>query len=180
MVDGKAPLAYSLTARVLHWITALLVLVLLPLGVVIANEWGGRLQDALYNLHRSIGATVLLLVIVRLGYRLTHPPLPLPDDISPMQRTAALTTHRTLYGLLIVQPLVGWLATSAYGASIRVFGLFELPPIWYQQRALSDQLFVVHSALAVIIACLVATHVGAALHHHFVRRDCVLMRMITG
>ena len=179
MVDGKPP-AYSLTARVLHWTTALLVLLLLALGVVIANEWGGRLQDPLYNLHRSIGATVLLLVIVRLGYRLTHPPLPLPDEISPLQRTAALATHWALYALLIVQPLVGWLATSAYGAPIWVFGLFQLPPIWHQDRALSDRLFVVHGALAIVILCLVVAHVSAALHHHFVRRDRVLMRMITG
>jgi cytochrome b561 len=180
MVDGKAPPAYSPTARVLHWTTATLVLILLVLGVVIVNEWGGRLQDPLFDLHRSIGATVLLLVIVRLGYRLTHPPPPLPDDISPLQRTAALVTHWALYALLIAQPLVGWLATSAYGAPIRVFGLFQLPPIWHQDRALSDRLFVVHRAIAVIIVCLVVAHVGAALHHHFVRRDRVLMRMITG
>ena len=179
MVDGKAP-AYSLTARVLHWTTALLVLILLALGVVIANEWGGRLQDPLYDLHRSIGATVLLLVIVRLGYRLTHPPLRLPDDIPPLQQSAARVTHWALYALLIVQPLVGWLATSAYGAPISVFGLFVLPPIWHQDRPLSEQLFVVHGAIAVVILCLVVAHVGAALHHHFVRRDRVLMRMITG
>src|SRR5262245_52706130 len=98
MVDGKATLASSLTARVLHCLPAALVLILLVLGVVIVNEWGGRLQDPLYDLHRSIGATVLLLIIVRLGYRLTHPPLPLPDDISPLQRTAAHATHWALYG----------------------------------------------------------------------------------
>jgi cytochrome b561 len=182
MIDDRATPAYSMTARVLHWITAVLVLILLPLGVVIVNEWGGRgpLGDALYNLHRSIGATVLALVIVRLGYRLTHPPLPLPDDIPPIQRSAAHATHWALYGLLIVQPLVGWAATSAYGAPIMVFGLFELPPIWHQDRALSDRLFTVHGAIAIIIVCLVAAHVGAALHHHFVRKDRVLMRMITG
>jgi cytochrome b561 len=180
MIDGQAPPAYSVIARALHWITALLVLILLALGVAIANEWGGPLQDLLFDLHRSIGTTVLALVIVRLGYRLTHPPLPLPHDISPLQRTAAQATHWALYGLLIVQPLVGWVATSAYGAPIWVFGLFELPPIWHQDRAFSDGLFVVHRVIAIIIACLVAAHVSAALHHHFVRRDRVLMRMITG
>jgi cytochrome b561 len=180
MTDGKAPPAYSLTARALHWITAVLVLILLPLGIVIANNWGGSLQDPLYNLHRSIGATIIVLFVVRLGYRLTHPPLPLPDDIPPIQRFAAHTTHWALYGLLIVQGVVGWVATSAYRAPIVVFGLFELPPIWPEDRAFSDRLFAVHGLLAILIACLAAAHIGAALYHHFVRKDRVLMRMITG
>ena len=180
MTDGKAPPAYSLTARALHWITAVLVLILLPLGIVIANNWGGSLQDPLYNLHRSIGATIIVLFVVRLGYRLTHPPLPLPDDIPPIQRFAAHATHWALYGLLIVQAFIGWVATSAYRAPIVVFGLFELPPIWPEDRAFSDRLFAVHGLLAILIACLAAAHIGAALYHHFVRKDRVLMRMITG
>src|SRR2546430_8177065 len=96
MINSTEPRAYSLTARVLHWSTAILVLTVLPLGVVIGNEWGGPLQDQLYDLHRSIGATILLLVVVRLGYRLTHPPLPLPDHIPPSQRFAAQATHCAL------------------------------------------------------------------------------------
>src|SRR5260221_408381 len=103
-IDGTPSAAYSLTARALHWITAALVLTTIPLGVVIVNEWGGPLQDPLYDLHRSIGALLILVIIVRLGYRLTHPPLPLPDDIPPMQRVAARATHWALYGLLVVQP----------------------------------------------------------------------------
>ena len=180
MTDRTAPPAYSLTARALHWITAALVLTTIPLGVVIVNEWGGPLQDPLYDLHRSIGALLILVIMVRLGYRLTHPPLPLPDDIPPVQRLAARATHWVLYGLLVVQPFIGWAATSAYGAQIVVFGLFELPPILSQDRVLSDRLFVVHALIGAAIAGLVAMHIGAALYHHFVRRDRVLMRMITG
>jgi cytochrome b561 len=179
-IDDTPSSAYSLTARALHWITAALVLTTIPVGVVIVNEWGGPLQDPLYDLHRSIGALLILVIMVRLGYRLTHPPLPLPDDIPPVQRLAARATHWALYGLLVVQPFVGWAATSAYGAQIVVFGLFELPPILCQDRALSDRLFVVHALIGAAIACLVAMHIGAALYHHFVRGDRVLMRMITG
>src|SRR5258708_1504332 len=180
MTDGMAPPAYSLTARALHWITAVLVLVLLPLGLVIANNWGGSLQDFLYDMHRSVGTTIIVLLFVRLGYGLPHPPLPLPDDIPPIQRFAAQATHWALYGLLIVQPFIGWMATSAYRAPIVIFGLFELPPIWHENRAFSDRLFAVHGLVAILIAGLAAAHIGAALHHHFVRKDRVLMRMITG
>jgi cytochrome b561 len=172
--------AYTLTARVLHWITAVLVLAMIPLGVVIANEWGGSAQNALYDLHRSIGVTIIPLVILRIIYRWTHPPLPLPADIVAMQRLAAHATHWGLYVLHIVQPFIGWIATAAYRAPIIVFGLFELPPIWAENRAFSEQLFYIHTLIGIAIGCLVAAHIGAALHHHFVRRDRVLLRMITG
>jgi cytochrome b561 len=180
MSEGITPIAYSMTARVLHWLTAALVLTLLPLGLVIANKWGGPLQDPLYDLHRSIGAVVIPLVILRLGYRLTHPPLPLPADVPLFQQAAAHATHWALYALLMVQPFVGWVATSAFPAPIMVFGLFQLPSIWPQDRALSDRLFVVHALIAATIAGLVAVHIGAAVYHQFVRRDRVLMRMISG
>jgi cytochrome b561 len=79
-----------------------------------------------------------------------------------------------------VQPFVGWIATSAYPAPITVFGWLELPPIWFENRELSDRLFSFHRWIGIAIACLVAAHVAAALHHHFARKDRVLMRMITG
>jgi cytochrome b561 len=106
--------AYTMTARVLHWTTAFLILSMIPLGIVIANEWGGSAQDFLYDLHRSIGAAIIPLIFLRLIYRWTHPPLPLPDDIPELQRLAAHATHWGLYALLIVQPFTGWIATSAY------------------------------------------------------------------
>ena len=141
-----------MTARVLHWLVAALVLIMIPLGIIIANEWGGPLQEPLYNLHKSIGAVLLPLVLVRLIYRLTHPPLPLPADIPAIQQLAAHATHWTLYALLIVQPVIGWIATSAYPAPLPIFGLFELPRVWPENRALSERLFGVHRWMGIAIA----------------------------
>jgi cytochrome b561 len=174
MSDSKAP-AYSLMARALHWFTAVLVLSTIPIGVLMVDVSEGPLQDLLYDLHRSIGVVIIPLLVIRLGYRLTHSPLPLPDDIPPIQQFVAHATHWGLYALLIVQPFVGWVATSAYGAPIVVFGFFQLPPIWPQDQPFSDRLFVVHQLIG-----LAAAHIGAALYHHFVRKDGVLMRMING
>jgi len=176
----EAAPAYTITARILHWVTASLILFMLPLGLVIANDWGGPLQDQLYDLHRSIGALIIPIILARVVYRFGHPPAPLPDDIPVIQQLAANATHWALYALLIVQPFVGWIGTSAYPATIVVFGLFELPPIWHEDRALSDRLLLVHAVIGLTIACLVAAHIGAALHHHFVRKDRVLMRMVSG
>ena len=76
-----------------------------------------------------------------------------------------------------MQPILGWFGTSAFPERIIVFGLFELPPIWPPDRAFSDQVFVVHRAIGYLIALLIVAHVGAALYHHLVRRDDVLLRM---
>ena len=172
--------AYNVTARVLHWLVAALVLPMIALGIIIANEWGGPVQQPLYDLHKSIGALLLPIIVVRLVYRLAHPPLPLPADIPALQQFAAHATHWTLYGLLIVQPVVGLIATSAYPAPLPMFGLFELPHVWPENRPLSERLFALHRWLGIAIAAVAAIHIGAALQHHFVRRDRVLMRMLTG
>src|SRR5262245_33156907 len=174
-----AAAGYTATARVLHWITAVLVLGMIVVGFIIANEWGGPLQEWLYNLHKSTGAVLIPIILARVIYRWTHPPAPLPADIPQLQQSAAHATHYALYGLLVVQPFIGWIATSAYPAPVPIYGLFNLPPIWPANRALSDQLFVVHRAIGIAIAVVAAMHIGAALYHHFVRRDRVLMRMVT-
>jgi cytochrome b561 len=179
VAPAAAP-AYTLTARLLHWVTAAGILLMLPLGWASANEWGGTWQDWIYDGHRSIGAALIPLIVVRILYRLTHPPLPLPAAIPALERFAAAGTHCALYALLLAQPLIGWIATSAYPAPIPVFGLFELPPIAPADRVLSDRLFALHAGVGIAIAVLVALHVGAACRHHFFRKDRVLLRMLKG
>lgn len=176
---ASAP-AYTMTARVLHWVMAILILSMIPLGLVIANDWGGPLQDFLYDLHRSLGTLIIPLIFLRLIYRWANPPSPLPDDIPALQQLAANATHWCLYALVLVQPIIGWIATSAYRAPIKVLGWFELPPIWPENRPFSEQMFSIHGLIGTVIAGLVAIHIGGALFHHFVRKDGVLMRIITG
>jgi cytochrome b561 len=171
---------YGFTARALHWITAVIVIGMIPAGIYMANANPGPTQDLLFDLHRSFGVVLLPIVLARLVYRFTHPPPPLPSDIPAIQRGAAHAVHYALYALLIVQPIVGWIATSAYRAPILVFWLFVLPPIWPVDRAFSDRMFLVHRALGITIAILALMHIAAALYHHFVRRDAVLLRMLRG
>jgi cytochrome b561 len=174
----RAYTPYALTARILHWLTAAMVLTMLPAGIIMANIADGPLKDLLFHYHRSLGVLIIPVVVVRLIYRLTHRPPPLPADIPAIQQLGAEALHLALYGLLIIQPLVGWVATSAYPAPILVAGLFELPPIWPPDRAFSDLAFAVHRGIGIVIAVLLIGHIGAALHHHFGRRDGVLMRMV--
>ena len=175
---GSAAAEYTATARVLHWLTAALVLTMIPIGLIMANFSLGPTGDVLYDIHRSFGAVLLPIVLVRLVYRLSNPPPPLPDDIPASQQLAAHAVHWALYAALIVQGLVGWIATSAYRAPIKVFWLFELPPIWPVDQPFSEGMFVVHRWLGIALALLLCGHIGAALYHHFIRKDDVLLRMV--
>jgi cytochrome b561 len=176
-----APQGYSAVARTFHWLTAALVLTMLPIGIAMATfDLGGAVEDPMYHIHRSIGATVLVLTVLRLIYRLSHPAPPLPADMPGWQQVAALATHWGLYALLIVQPIVGWIATSAYRAPVLYFWLFELPPIWPENRPFSEAMFVVHRSIGIVIATLITVHIAAALYHHFILKDGVLKRMVSG
>jgi len=178
MSDRVEP-GYSAIARLFHWVVAALILLMLPIGIVMANVDVGPAQDTLYHLHRSIGVILLPLMLARLIYRLKHPP-PLPVTVSAAQRRAARITHWALYGILPLQAMVGWIATSAYRAPILVFWMFDLPPIWPVDRPFSEMLFDVHRAMGFAVVALVVIHIGAALFHHFVLKDVVLRRMIRG
>ena len=92
---GMAPgaTAYSLTARVLHWLTATLVLTMIPAGIVMVNIGSGALQDFLFNLHRSLGVALIPVILLRLAYRLINPPPRLPGDIPLVQQFAAGCVH---------------------------------------------------------------------------------------
>ena len=171
---------YTATARALHWLTAALVLTMIPIGIVMANVDLGSTGDRLYDLHRSFGVVLLPIVVIRLIYRIANPPPPLPGDIPAIQQLAAHMTHWALYLLLIVQSLVGWVATSAYRAPIKVFWLFELPPIWPVDQPFSERAFALHRWIGFALAALICAHIAAALFHHFVRRDQVLLRMVRG
>jgi cytochrome b561 len=180
MTAGQAQ-GFSPAARAFHWITAVLVLTTLPIGITMVNVPNlGPAGDILFHLHRSIGVTVLLIAALRLLYRLRHPAPPLPAEMPGWQQAGAHATHGALYALLIVQPILGWIATSAYRAPVLYFWMFELPPIWNQDRAFSEALFKVHMDIGILILALVLVHLAAALYHHFVLKDRILTGMVSG
>jgi cytochrome b561 len=121
---------------------------------------------------------VPVLMLVRLIYRMTQGAPPPEPTLNGFQRVTSKAVHHTLYLLLLVQPVVGWVATSAYGAPIHIFGLFRLPDMVAKDEALSKPLFLAHDVIGFTIAALLVLHIGAALYHYFIRRDGVLQRML--
>jgi cytochrome b561 len=175
---GAAAESYSGFAKFLHWVIAICVLVMIPVAIAMNNVEPGNLQNVLYTVHRSLGVTVLALMTVRIFYRLVHgAPAPEPT-LEPFQRIASHLVHMALYVLVTAQALIGWIATSAYGAQISFFGLFTVPALVEKDQTLATPLFTAHLVLAILIAGLLALHIGAALHHYFIRKDGVLQRML--
>jgi cytochrome b561 len=179
-----AALVYSLTARKFHWWTAGLVLFMLPLGFAMTyrgntlNIFDGT-TNAMYSAHKLVGFIILWLVAARLYYRIKNGAPATEPGLEKWQIAASHATHWSLYLLLLVVPLGGWLGVSLYGAR-DIFGLFSLPPIAPVNQALSETVFKLHGIGALLIALLVAAHLGAAAFHHLIRRDGVLRRMWPG
>jgi cytochrome b561 len=178
MTTPGASESYSATHKWLHWVIAFLVIAAVFMGVAMVNVGRGPVQNVLFDLHRSVGALVLALTGIRLVWRLLHPVPPPVPGLAPLQALAARVVHVALYVLLFAMPLLGWAGTSAFGAKIMVFGLFELPPILARDRALAATLLGIHGWTGFAFAGLFTLHALAALHHHIVRRDATLRRML--
>lgn len=176
---------YGAVAMLLHWAIAAAILTLLGLGVVMVRlPNADPLKFQLYQLHKSIGVTVLALSLLRLAWRLTHPAPPLPDTLRPWEAMLARATHVGFYVLMIGLPVSGWMMVSASPWNIPtvVFGAFTLPHLpglagLPNKAPVADALQEVHEAAAIAMAVLLALHVAGALKHHFLR-DGVLARML--
>ena len=179
----QEPPVYSPVARALHWITVVLVAVMVPVGLFMTeraehNIWDG-LTNGLYSGHKLTGLLVLALVVARLAYRLVHGAPADEPTIEPWQKAASHATHWAIYGLLLIVPILGWTGISLYPA-LDIFGLFRLPGLVAPNQPASSTVFFLHKIGAFALVGLVAMHIGAALYHYFIRKDGVLRRMLPG
>ncbi|GMV61566.1 MAG: hypothetical protein AMXMBFR74_07350 [Parvibaculum sp.] len=177
---------FGLVALSLHWLIAAFFLVMLAIGVTmtrlpLTDPW----TFPLYQLHKSIGATIFLLVCARVAWRAANAPPPLPAALKPYERALALATHWGLYAALLLMPLTGWMIVSAspLGIPTVLYGLVPLPHIGFvadhpQKAAIETAASWTHWTIAIVASGFVALHIAAALWHHFVRRDDVLTRML--
>ena len=182
---------YTKTAIALHWLIAIAILCMLPIGIWMADaihvpETRATAFTA-YQLHKSVGLTILALVILRLFWRLTHPPPPLPEDMPTWERLAANSSHAVLYILMIAMPLIGWamVSSSPIGLPTIVFGTFEWPHMpWLSELEPDDKktaegwLKLIHRIGGYTLIALVVLHVAAAVKHHMVDKDDIMARML--
>ena len=193
---------YGAISQSIHWLTVVLVIVLLltgNFGHVEADEP----QSALYMWHGSLGVLVLLLVVARVLWRFASPPPELPASMSAAARWLAKLFHVSFYALLVALPVTGWLVASKEGSPVNFFGVTSLPRWEFQVTAApgpqpaavdeerderregppgkkhEENIFEeLHEVLGNVLLVLAILHLLAGLKHHFIDRDDVLKRML--
>ena len=165
-------------SKLLHWLVVVLVLVMATIGLTMGDLPNGPDKIRVYALHKSIGLTILALVVLRLAWRLyAGAPAPVAGTPAWQERAASLT-HWALYALLLAMPLSGWLLNSASGFPLQWFGLVNLPAIAGRDHDLHELAESVHEWLFWTLVALVVAHAAAAFHHHLFQRDATLARML--
>jgi cytochrome b561 len=175
--DGQ----YSRPAKWFHWLTVPLLGFAILSGMVIESV-EEKHKLSFYQLHESTGLIILMLASARLAWRLYSPPPAHPDHLPRMIRIAAETVHRLLYAILIVQPLLGFFATNAFGFPLRgdtaFLGFIDLPKFMETNEALANPLITIHRTIGWTLPFLLATHICGAIYHHVRRKDGTLLRML--
>lgn len=178
----NSPARYSSVAIVLHWVLALGLIGMLAVGTYMADLPFSPTRLKLYNWHKWAGITILTLSALRLLWRVTHKPPPLPVVITTAmpawQHWAHHGTHIALYALFFIVPLIGWAYSSAAGFPIVVFGVLPLPDLLAVDKDLAVLIKPFHRFAAWALAGLIVLHVAAALKHQLIDRDGLVNRML--
>lgn len=169
---------YSAGAIILHWLIAIAVIVNWRIA-----EAGEHLEMAekieVMNRHKALGMTILALTILRVLWRLAQKPPALSSTLKPWEAMLARTVHLLFYVLLIGLPIGGWIANSAYGQGVDIFGLFTVPALPVPNNPdLGERIFGLHAAGGTVMLALIALHIVGALKHQFFDRDGNLYRML--
>lgn len=171
-------LRFGLVSITLHWLMAVLIIGLLIMGLYMVELPIGIQKLKFYGWHKEYGILVLMLVAIRLGWRLNNVVPALPTHLAKWQQWAARTVHFALYGFMILNPLTGWLLSSASGVSVSFFGLFVLPDLMGPNETYKMIFREAHEWLAFGLMGTICAHIGAALQHHFIYKDDTLRRML--
>ncbi|MFT5100155.1 MAG: cytochrome b561 [Flavobacterium sp.] len=171
-------LKYTATAKWFHWFLGLVIIVMLVFGRGLEDMEIPERTETLM-IHSGLGTIVLILMLVRLAWRKTHQPPDAEASMSEMQVRLSLIMHWSLYGLIILQPILGILQ-AAYVTEYQVlaFGVIDYASLAADDSGMAQIFHIMHGINATILSVLVLGHTGAALFHHFVKKDHTLRKMI--
>jgi cytochrome b561 len=171
--------SYGTTAKFLHWLVAVLIIALCVVGHAMGGLSAGPLRGSVYDVHKQLGVAVLLIATVRIVWRVVHGTPSLPVTMPLVERIVAKGAHLCLYALTLAMPLAGILMSQSSGRPVQLLGL-PLPVLVDKDPVLKGLFETGHAALGWLIVIIVAGHVAAALRHHFILRDELLLRMLPG
>lgn len=169
---------YGLISQFLHWSVVLLIFMQFIWAWRIEQLGLGRQRYDLVNQHKSIGITILILVLCRLLWRLFNVTPIYSPPLNARERIISRYVHMLLYSLLLLIPLTGWLMSSAAGFVVSWFGWIDLPSLIAQDDNLKKLFKLIHAILAWTMGAVVLLHITAALYHHFIKRDNTMKRML--
>jgi cytochrome b561 len=169
-------LQYGSTAKVFHWLVVALLLVQYPIGWLMPDIHGGK-PGAAMTFHISFGILILVLIVVRLVWRLTHPVAP-ESSLPPWQQLSSEAVHWLLYALVLATIVTGWLFASFRGWAISLFYLVPLPMLASGNAAAIKTIDGLHQAMEWALLVAIGIHVAAALAHIFIFRDRIMQRML--
>jgi len=170
--------SWGAPAKLFHWLMAALIFAQIALGLLAASWRLSPTKIELFFWHKSTGMLILALLALRLLWRLANRTPELPAGMPAWERAAARASHGLLYLLMIAQPVTGWIINSASNVPFRIFWLIPLPAIVTPDQALADLFALIHRGLFATLAFVLVAHIVAALRHHFVKRNSVLIRML--
>lgn len=174
----QAARSYGPTARLFHWAIAAAIAFQIPFGYYMTRLPLSPDKFESYALHKSVGISILAVSALRLAWRWIKRPPPLPPSTPVWQAVAAKVTHAGLYLATFALPITGWLHSSAANVPVILFGIAPLPALVAPDKGLADRLHGAHELLGYALTGLLAAHIGAALYHHFAKRDQVLSSML--
>jgi cytochrome b561 len=170
-------LHYGTTAKIFHWLIVALLLMQYPIGWLMPDIHRGQQPGAGMTFHVSTGIVILVLIVLRFAWRLTHPVAP-ESSLPSWQRLTSELVHWMLYVFVLATTLSGWLFASFRGWSLSFFYLFPLPMLAGDNAAAGKAIDGVHQAAEWSLLVVIGIHVAAALAHLFFWRDNVMQRIL--
>lgn len=173
----KGTTSYSTFIKLLHWLIAFAVIIMLCMGFFLGSI-PEQYQSTAYMLHKATGISILFLIIIRfIGIQISGRP-PLPASVKPWEKYLSRFVQYSFYLLLIIMPLSGWIMSVAAKRIPSFFGLFNMPlPGIEPNKSLADFMANSHEIIAWILIAFIVLHIAGALKHHFIDKDNVLKKM---
>jgi cytochrome b561 len=170
---------YGPVAKTFHWLIFVLLAAQYAIGSIMPHIGRKTLNEGWVAWHLSVGAAILLVILLRFAWRLRNP-VPMPSSIALWERRLALVTHWALYALVFAMTVLGWAAANYRGWEVRLLGVVPLPALAPKGAAWAHEAGDIHNTLVYVLLAFILLHVAGALFHYFVHRDQVLQRMLAG
>jgi len=168
---------YGAVAKIFHWLIFLLLAAQYAVGSIMPHIGRKTLDEGWVAWHLSIGAAILLVIVLRLVWRLLFP-VALAATMPGWELLLSRITHLMLYALVLAMTVLGWAAANARGWDVKLFGLITLPALTSNGSRWGHEAGDIHNILVYVLLGFIALHVAGALYHYFIRRDRVLQRML--